>query len=339
MLKSLFRPKLFTFESNIYHLEVGKKYGEKQKIGFFCMKIFKYVIAFLPALLFTSFYGMKRELPEAPIFQVQFTPQEDIKKELFSFLESAEQQVVIAMYWITDASIVDKLVSLKQKGINIKIIFDESSSGHMEIVNKLVNANILPLIFPSARANQFMHNKFLIADSSKVFTGSANFTRRVFNSNNYENIIIINSVDIAQQYLSAFDRIEQATFELYVDWIANSSNPNKIPAWAQTLIPLIYQKDERFQETLRARLPGYDRKKQERLGLFFNVQLPEPIQPRRPRSPITRGQKAYLQSLKYRRSMEHLSRREASGLIDQIKAEQARSIAQPEESATPSESK
>jgi phosphatidylserine/phosphatidylglycerophosphate/cardiolipin synthase-like enzyme len=51
-----------------------------------------------------------------------------------------------------------------------------------------------------------MHHKVIIIDEERVITGSYNFSKNASRRND-ENVLMIDSKDIAAQYLKEFDRI------------------------------------------------------------------------------------------------------------------------------------
>ena len=83
------------------------------------MKNLKCLIA-ICTLFFANVYGM--EDPGRPInaqVDVYFAPEDQkaINNKLFSLLNTAKKQVLIAMYQITNYFIIDKLIELKKRGI------------------------------------------------------------------------------------------------------------------------------------------------------------------------------------------------------------------------------
>jgi len=131
--------------------------------------------------------------------------QESANHEFFGLLDNAKHQVLIAMYWITDDFVVDKIIKAKKRGVNMQVIFDESTLQYSaDLVRKFINNGITPIVFPSsapAASESLMHNKFLVFDGKKVWIGSANFTKKAFDPAsirfNHENIVVIDSLIVA----------------------------------------------------------------------------------------------------------------------------------------------
>ena len=133
-----------------------------------------------------------------------------------------------------------------------------------------------------------IHNKFLVVDGAAVFTGSANFTNAAFNPRiqyfNYENIAIVYSHDFAQKHVSFFNAIKQKAFNQYVEMVAQIGY-DQLPEWARIVLPQLYRKDIRLQETLKEQWSIWNPLGQARLRILFNVQQ-SPIKVTLPASQI-----------------------------------------------------
>jgi phosphatidylserine/phosphatidylglycerophosphate/cardiolipin synthase-like enzyme len=181
------------------------------------------------------------------------------------------------MYWITnDFSIMDNIVAAKARGLDVQIIFDETSHGRDKLVAKLLSNNITPVIFPSrsAKSTGIMHNKFLVIDNAHVVTGSANFTKAVLDPKskrfNFENVTVFSSNDIAQKYLNYFAEIKQHSFQLYINIVAKNDHAS-LSEWLTELTPALYRDNRPFQEMLEARLvaEAFKPLEQSRIEEFF----------------------------------------------------------------------
>lgn len=215
-----------------------------------------------------------RKLPVSATIKAQFVPQERIDSELYRLFGSTKKQVLVAMYWITDDIMVNKLISLKKRGIDIQIIFDESSDSSLEgnsfLINKLLSNNILPIVYPSKVTGNLMHNKFLVIDNMIVLTGSANFTKKAFRSpfgySNYENIVVIDSENIAHEYHQIFSDIKEDTLKLY---IATIQKGTALPQWMQILLPKLYQEENRLKELISSQWETLNPREKNNLQKFF----------------------------------------------------------------------
>ncbi|MDZ4153876.1 phospholipase D-like domain-containing protein, partial [Methylicorpusculum sp.] len=181
---------------------------------------------------------------------VYFLPQDkDTVAELLpATIEKTEHEALVASYFITDETVLDKLIALKKRGCDVHVIMDITSYDIERVVKRLLNADIIPI--PSVR--MLMHNKFLVSDNARVWTGSANFTATALEqAHNFENMLSITSPEIAQHYRTNFFAMEQEIFKTYATWLQGKWTTPKIPvadALLATLIPLLHEKNERFKK-------------------------------------------------------------------------------------------
>ena len=258
--------------------------------------------------------------------QVLFTGDNGLKDELFSILDNAKNQVLVAMYWITDESIINKLIELKKKGIDVQVIFDESSglkskNNSISLMKKLLRNDIVPIILPSKPApTGLMHNKFLIVDNALVWTGSANFTKTAFDPKtkffNNENVVILYSSADAQKFSKKFFEIEKEIIELYIEIILDVNNI--FPEWIAKLSSILYKKNTRFMQIFNQLSP----EQKAQLQNFFsgNIQIIQEEEPKYPprlrEEPATYKQRRFLEKENF--YFEGMSKQEASDAIDGI---------------------
>ncbi len=187
--------------------------------------------------------GSSTTSPQNAHVQAFFTPQDDVEAKLLSFLNQARRTVLMAMYWITNDRIIDKLIELKRRGRDVKVIIDESSPDILEVSRILLSGDIIPLIYPSKTFKMLsnigiMHDKFVVVDNDDVFTGSANFTKQgLTNSDvaNYENILILKANGIARNYKVSFFNIHSETRKTYIYLLANLAR-DEMPDWFSLLL-------------------------------------------------------------------------------------------------------
>ena len=271
----------------------------------------------------TTTFGSTPSQPISPILQVYFAPQNQIKitNTLFDLLDNAKKQILIAIYWITDNAIIEKIIAAKRRNIDVQIVIDETTPQVDDIITQLLQNDIVPIICPSKPPYNtgIMHNKFVAIDATKVFTGSANFTQAALSSsaikNNFENVMIINSTDIAQKFIDAFVTMKQDIFDFYVGIIA-LNNPNQLPNWMSDLIPTVYQKQDLMKQSVSQQTNNYNAKEQRRINNFFGIQ--STIRQDR----LTDKQQRLLNTKGFsNQEILNLSKKEASDLIGTILAD------------------
>lgn len=131
---------------------------------------------------------------------------DNIEDKIIEHLVKANKEICIAMAWLTSVKIIRTLESLRDKGINIKIIVDKNKNN--DFLRNNSPGNILKtvcLYSSSSKYPNFMHNKYCIIDNSIVIDGSYNWTRNA--KYNLEHIIVIRDDRVAGMYRESFDKI------------------------------------------------------------------------------------------------------------------------------------
>lgn len=215
-----------------------------------------------------------RSMSEAhgPI-QAYFLPKDQgaWKYDLYSSLNGAKRQVLVAMYWITDPQIIGKLIQLKKLGIDVKIIFDESSPDSHSLANTFLENQIIPIMRPTSFYG-IMHNKFVVIDDNLVLTGSANFTKVTLEQSekfNNENILAIRIPSIAKEYVAAFFEIEEAIIKPYIYLIAQGI---LLSDYSKVIVSRLYEKNPTFTKILHDIFERSDSMQKERLLKFFPIE-------------------------------------------------------------------
>lgn len=255
--------------------------------------------------------------------------QQAIRDRLFQLLDNAQNQVILAMYWITDDEILKKLIEIrdKNKKLNMQIIIDESMSQYIDLddlIDTLLNHNIAPIIYASNAPDAAgkMHNKILIIDSTYVLTGSANFTKSAFDpsiqSYNFENVIVINSRNIAQKFKTDFFSIKKAIFEFYIEY-AIDYGTNKMPKWWRRLLPHLYIKNPDFAKMVDEEIEQLESENQSKMQRLFGIKkAPNIARPKR--EPISDYQRNILEREGI--PTEGMTYDEAYGIVGRIRQQQ-----------------
>lgn len=135
----------------------------------------------------------------------------DCEKLLLQHLDTAENNVRIAIYTFTRDTIADKLVELLGRGVDVRLKVDAEQAkieGMGRHVNRLRRhgAKIDAITNPKAFYPVHMHHKFVVVDRRTVLTGSYNWTSNA-SENNWENLVVIDSALIASEFLREWDGI------------------------------------------------------------------------------------------------------------------------------------
>lgn len=126
-----------------------------------------------------------------------FTPGSSCTDKIIKEIAAARSEILIQAYSFTSAPIAKALIEAHKRGVRVAAILDKSQrTAKYTSATFLANMRI-PTYIDSKHA--IAHNKIMIIDSSTTITGSFNFTRAA-EEKNAENLLIINSKEIAKAY-------------------------------------------------------------------------------------------------------------------------------------------
>ena len=127
-------------------------------------------------------------------------------KSLYQDLKNAKGNIYVASYWITHCDIIRALRMSRKRNVSVEIIFDKSTLGAAILQQEFRDSGIK--FTESEVDSALMHHKFIIVDNNITWVGSANLTWTAF-SQNYENMVRIESQEIAQRYLIDFKNLTE----------------------------------------------------------------------------------------------------------------------------------
>lgn len=136
--------------------------------------------------------------------RIYFGPGDDVLSGLNNELRKAQRSIRFMTFSFTEDSIGNTIMARAQAGVQVSGIFETRGSQ--------TDASELPRMFCVGLdvyqdGNPFtLHHKVFIVDETTVITGSFNISNNATRSND-ENLVIIQSPDIARLYLQEFDRL------------------------------------------------------------------------------------------------------------------------------------
>ena len=145
--------------------------------------------------------------PGTDPIQIYFAPSPKIVPALCDFIRSATRSVDVCSFDIKLHAVADALIEAKQRKISVRVVTDTDYLKN-PAVNRLSRAGI-PIV--SDRKNSLMHNKFIVADSRYVWTGSYNLTDNGTWKND-NNAIVIESPAVAAGYRARFEEYWKERF-------------------------------------------------------------------------------------------------------------------------------
>jgi hypothetical protein len=167
----------------------------------------------------------------------------NIKNEIIGQLKKADQDIKVAIAWLTDEDIIRTLTQRAESGISVQIVMSESKENFRNISKwreYLKLGGKLNIATP-----KFLHHKFCIIDSKIIINGSYNWT--YFAQSNEENILVISIYDTIEadnKLLKAFD----AKFQFFCDkaskQIVDITDLNQFKAQGKDTAVILAQLDE-----------------------------------------------------------------------------------------------
>jgi len=146
--------------------------------------------------------------PSNSWYQLYFTgPTPDhltggIPDQVAASFDTAQKTIDVAMYEFDLTSLSGALIRAAQRGVRVRLVTDTDSLEEQGIKD-VIAANI-PVVDDQREA--IMHDKFVVIDSSTLWTGSMNFTENDAYRND-NNFMQIPSPRLAQNYTAEFEEM------------------------------------------------------------------------------------------------------------------------------------
>lgn len=157
-------------------------------------------------------------------FTRQLKPNNECKtapcKAFLNLVNNSKESIDIAIFGYNEIpAISNALKNAKNRGVKIRFIYDEPFEitetyyNDNQIIKDLASISISDRN-PQAKSasNYLMHNKFVIFDNSTVYTGSMNFSPTGLSGYDINDIVIINSKDVADLYQKEFSQMLNGKF-------------------------------------------------------------------------------------------------------------------------------
>ena len=158
------------------------------------------------ALIFCAFGLSAQEPIIGAAIRVYFSPDGNPTAAIVDALDRAKTAVRVQAYSFTSDQIAAALKRAHGRGVDVQVILDKSQPNqHYTAATFLTNAKI-PVFIDSRHA--IAHNKIIVIDANTVITGSFNFTKAA-ETNNAENLLIIESPELARVYLDNWEKHKQ----------------------------------------------------------------------------------------------------------------------------------
>lgn len=153
---------------------------------------------------------------------VFFSPDDDIRSQLLSFIEQEKEAIKIAVFMFTDKELAQALINSHKRGILIEVVTDPAGLRDKQNKIGLLSDNKIDVYVYNGQHNKsgnssIMHHKFVLFSKNKndkplLWTGSLNFTRIACDCNQ-ENVIIVEDNSALEKYTEQFKKLKQRSYK------------------------------------------------------------------------------------------------------------------------------
>ena len=140
----------------------------------------------------------------------------DICKEILTNINNSKMSIDMAIYGYSSTPAIEQAIKDAQnRGVKIRLVYDVDSKNQNIYPDTFKFVSLIASTKNDGRlkdSNATMHNKFYIFDDKIVITGSANLSHTDMSGFNSNNIIVINSTNIAKIYKTEFEQMFNGNF-------------------------------------------------------------------------------------------------------------------------------
>lgn len=137
-------------------------------------------------------------------------------RSLLKEINSSKTSIDMAIYdFLNQPELLKALQNAKSRGVKIRVVIDNKNYKENVYAKNAVNsfaAVVYDDSFNKKEAFRLMHNKFMIFDGQKVWTGTANVTDTCLSGFNSNITLIINSKQVAEIFEKEFENFAKGKF-------------------------------------------------------------------------------------------------------------------------------
>jgi phosphatidylserine/phosphatidylglycerophosphate/cardiolipin synthase-like enzyme len=133
--------------------------------------------------------------------RVYFAPFESVEQQVLCTLDRAQHEVLVAQYNIRRSSYLDKLVSLRDRGVTVKVAVDRhNAEREWNVGDDFLEDHGIEIVRTSpCRSGCLMHLKVTVVDSAIAMTGSFNWNGTASLAND-ENMVVVAEPELVDMY-------------------------------------------------------------------------------------------------------------------------------------------
>ena len=146
------------------------------------------------------------KLDDGTTIYIRFSPDDGIDDMIESLIQAANERVYMLAYSFASRDIAERLQRADWDGLDVIVICEDTKAytdGGGQC-GPLSEAGVD--VYVDGYEDTLMHEKAIILDDSVVIAGSYNYTRSA-DKRNDEQVLVIQSRDVASQFLKEFDKI------------------------------------------------------------------------------------------------------------------------------------
>ena len=136
-------------------------------------------------------------------------PSPSMEKALLAFIDAAGETLDVCVFEMNLPAVARALLNAERRGVKVRVIVaKENAESAYEIEGELKEMERRKMLTLADNRSGLMHNKFMVADGVRVWTGSYNFTRNCsqFNDNH---AIVLESRELAENYAAEWLEIHE----------------------------------------------------------------------------------------------------------------------------------
>ena len=142
---------------------------------------------------------LKGRFGESPVYFF-LGPSPSMEKALVAFIESAAKTLDVCVFDMNLPQVAQALLAAQARGVKVRVIIDrDNAEKAYDVEDELKEMEKRGMLTLAHNRSGLMHNKFMIADGVRVWTGSYNFTRNCSNFNDNHAIVLENR-QLAENY-------------------------------------------------------------------------------------------------------------------------------------------
>ncbi len=138
--------------------------------------------------------------------EVLFSPRGSIKDAIIKNIISSRSTIDVTAFTFTAGDIAEALYQAKERGVEVRVIIDQSQDAKNYSVLKFLKEEGFNLQFLKGNVGGSMNNAFAIFDDKLLVTGSYTWTEYA-EKFNYENAIFLDEPDVVDKYKKEFEML------------------------------------------------------------------------------------------------------------------------------------